>query len=71
MNQKFSVHAPAGREITRRDPDGPDWDRAVDLVLGKRMPGESPERRRADALALAAAALRAAGEKQEAARFAP
>ncbi|WP_234745631.1 hypothetical protein [Burkholderia sp. WTPI3] len=62
MNQKFSVHAPAGREITRRDPDGPDWDALVERILGPRMPSETHERRRADALALAAAAMRAAGE---------
>lgn len=61
MNQKFSVHAPAGREITRRDPDEPDWDALTDRILGPRMPSETQERRRSDALALARAALKAAG----------
>ncbi|MDN7677856.1 hypothetical protein [Burkholderia cenocepacia] len=60
MNQKFSVHAPAGREITRRDPEGPDWAALVDRILGPIVTPADREQRRADALALAAAAQRAA-----------
>ncbi|WP_157130366.1 hypothetical protein [Burkholderia pseudomallei] len=63
MNQKFSLHAPAGREVTRRDPDGPDWDALVARALGPVVTEADRERRRGDALALAGAALRAAGEK--------
>ncbi|KWC16378.1 MULTISPECIES: hypothetical protein [Burkholderia cepacia complex] len=60
MNQKFSVHAPAGREITRRDPDGPDWDAVVARLLGPVVIETDRERRRNDALALSAAAMKAA-----------
>nr|WP_160327455.1 hypothetical protein [Burkholderia ambifaria] len=38
MNQKFSLHAPAGREVTRRDPDGPDWCTVVERLLGLSLP---------------------------------
>ncbi|WP_128972299.1 hypothetical protein [Burkholderia pseudomallei] len=60
MNQKFSVHAPAGREITRRDPDGPDWDAVVARLLGPVVIETDREQRRNDALALSAAAMKAA-----------
>ncbi|WP_146774279.1 hypothetical protein [Burkholderia cepacia] len=60
MNQKFSVHAPAGREITRRDPEGPDWAALVDRILGPVVTEADRERRRTDALALSAAAMKAA-----------
>lgn len=39
------------------------WDSCVATLLGPRMPSEEKERRRRDALELAAAALRAAGER--------
>ncbi|QTO42409.1 hypothetical protein [Burkholderia latens] len=60
MNQKFSVHAQAGREITRRDPDGPDWCAVVERLLGPVVTEADRKRRRADALALSAAAMKAA-----------
>ncbi|WP_155755011.1 hypothetical protein [Burkholderia pseudomultivorans] len=60
MNQKFSLHAPAGREVTRRDPDGPDWWAVVERLLGPVVTEADRERRRADALALSAAAMKAA-----------
>ncbi len=50
-----------GRDVTRRENGGDPFDRAVALILGPRLPGDDPERRRADALALAEAAMRAAG----------
>lgn len=57
------VHgAPRGRDVTRNINAGDPFDRAVELILGPRMPGDDPERRRSEALALAAAAMRAAGE---------
>jgi hypothetical protein len=50
-----------GRVIDRSGEGGDPFDRAVALILGPRMPGDDPERRRKEALALAAAAMRAAG----------
>lgn len=38
------------------------WDAAVAAILGPRLVSENPDERRANALQLAAAALRAAGE---------
>lgn len=61
----------AGREVTRRDGDETDWGALVERLLGPTVTPADRERRRADALALARAALKAAGENQEAARFAP
>ncbi|MDN7805427.1 hypothetical protein [Burkholderia gladioli] len=53
----------AGRTIfSREETDGPDWDACVDRLLGPVVANDDRERRRADALALAAAAMRAAGE---------
>lgn len=69
MIPKFSVTERGGREVTRRDSDAPDWDALVSRVLGPVVTPADRERRRGDALALAAAALRAAGEKQTAARL--
>lgn len=46
-----------------RDDDTPDWDALVASALGPVVTEADRERRRGDALALAAAALRAAGEK--------
>lgn len=60
MIPKFSVTEPGGREITRRDGDAPDWDTLVSRVLGPIVTPADRERRRGHALALAAAALRAA-----------
>ncbi|CAJ0682345.1 hypothetical protein [Ralstonia mannitolilytica] len=40
------------------------WDAAVSHLLGPRLAGDSADRRRRDALQLAAASLRAAGETQ-------
>ncbi|KFX26658.1 hypothetical protein [Ralstonia solanacearum] len=53
-----------GRDVTRRDKDAPDWDGLVDRLLGPVVTQADRERRCGDALALAAAAMRAAGEKQ-------
>jgi hypothetical protein len=49
-----------GRVIDRSAADDNPWDRAVALILGPRLPSDDPERRRADALALSAAAMKAA-----------
>ena len=38
------------------------WDECVRLLIGPRMPDESKERQRRQAMELAAAALRAAGD---------
>lgn len=69
MIPKFSVTERGGREVTRRDGEAPDWDALVSRVLGPVVTPADRERRRGNALALAAAALRAAGEKQTAARL--
>lgn len=61
MKAIFRVGAARGRDITRRDGDAPDWDALVARILGPRLAGDDTERRRADALALAEAAQRAAG----------
>ncbi|MDR9053453.1 hypothetical protein [Burkholderia multivorans] len=52
----------AGRAVFRRDKGGPDWGALVERILGPVVTEADRERRRADALALAAAAMRAAGE---------
>jgi hypothetical protein len=49
----------AGRDVTRRDDDAPDWDELVGRILGPRLVVDDTERRRADALDLAAAVQRA------------
>lgn len=69
MIPKFSARGPVGRTITEKI-DGDDiWDRAVARLLGPIVTPADRERRRGHALALAAAALRAAGEKQTAVRL--
>ncbi|HDR9482826.1 TPA: hypothetical protein QDC20_003643 [Burkholderia aenigmatica] len=50
----------AGRAVFRRDKDGPDWVALVDRILGPVVTEADRERRRADALALSAAAMKAA-----------
>lgn len=50
--------------VTNED-DAASWDNCVSQLLGPVLSGEDPERRRLLALALAAAALRAAGEGNE------
>ncbi|MCQ8223574.1 hypothetical protein NQH47_20300 [Burkholderia pseudomallei] len=52
----------SGRDVTRRDKDAPDWDALVDRILGPIVTPADRERRRADALALSAAAMKAAEE---------
>lgn len=69
MIPKFSITERGGREVTRRDGDATDWDALVSRLLGPIVTPADRERRRGHALALAAAALRAAGEKQTAARL--
>ncbi|WP_155772880.1 hypothetical protein [Ralstonia pseudosolanacearum] len=44
--------------------EGGTWDMAVRHLLGPRFAGDPADKRRRDALQLAAASLRAAGEKQ-------
>ncbi|NRO99219.1 hypothetical protein GWC77_25320 [Paraburkholderia sp. NMBU_R16] len=63
MIPKFSIRGTAGREITKKSGDADAWDALVSRVLGPVVTDADRERRRGDALALAAAALRAAGEK--------
>lgn len=62
MIPKFSITERSGRAVTRRDGDGPDWDAVVARLIGPTVAPADRERRRSDALALAAAALRAAGD---------
>ncbi|ELT3988956.1 TPA: hypothetical protein L5C62_005391 [Pseudomonas aeruginosa] len=47
--------------------DAAQWDELVQMLLGPKLLSDSPERRRRHALAIAAAALRAAGQKELAA----
>lgn len=55
------ISEPRGKEVTRRDGDALDWSRVVERLLGPVVTQADRERRRADALALADAAMRAAG----------
>jgi hypothetical protein len=53
-------------------PDGIElggWDHAVSVLLGPRLAGDDPDKRKGQALELAAAALRAAGENTLAANL--
>lgn len=47
-----------------RDEDAAQWDDLVRQLLGPTMPSDSPERQRRHALQIAAAALRAAGDRE-------
>ncbi|MCY1293297.1 hypothetical protein D9M69_541760 [compost metagenome] len=50
------------------DDDAALWDDCVESLLGPKLVGYDPERRRSHALALSAAALRAAGAREMAAQ---
>ncbi|CAN7265152.1 hypothetical protein LJR230_001073 [Trinickia sp. LjRoot230] len=64
MIPKFSIRGTPGREITQKSGDADTWDAVVSRVLGPVITEADRERQRGDALALAAAAMRAAGIEQ-------
>lgn len=66
MHIKLDVRGEAGGQtiFSREETDSPDWDACVDRLLGPVVTKDDRERRRADALALAAAARRAAGDER-------
>ncbi|WGY67338.1 hypothetical protein KEC55_10775 [Burkholderia cepacia] len=55
----MKISEPRGRAVWERDDTDP-WDRAVELLLGPAVTESDRARRRADALALSAAAMKAA-----------
>ncbi|AOK29860.1 hypothetical protein AQ611_10930 [Burkholderia singularis] len=55
------ISEPRGRVVWERDDGADPWDALVSRVLGPVVTEADRERRRSDALALAGAALRAAG----------
>lgn len=57
----MQISEPRGRAVWTRDDTDP-WDRIVERLLGPVVTEADRDRRRGDALALAAAAMRAAGE---------
>ena len=57
----MKISEPRGRAVWARD-ETDTWDRAVALLLGPIVTEADRERRRADALALSAAAMKAAEE---------
>ncbi|OXJ17246.1 hypothetical protein [Burkholderia sp. HI2500] len=61
---RYRMAPDAGREVTQRDADATNWGAVVERLLGPVVTDADRERRRGDALALAAAALRAAGVDQ-------
>lgn len=56
----MQISEPRGRAVWTRDDTDP-WDHIVERLLGPTVTPADRERRRSDARALAAAALRAAG----------